>query len=52
LVVELALGDPTLDTWVDDKAQRVLLKRGDSFFVLPGNTYRYFYSISSVLSGL
>ena len=39
--VELGIADPTSDTWRDETAQRVLLKKGDSFFVPPGNVYRY-----------
>lgn len=38
--VELGLSDPTLDEWDDSKAQRILLKKGDCFFVPPANIYR------------
>ena len=38
--VELGLSDPTLDEWDDGKAQRILLKKGDCFFVPPANIYR------------
>ena len=39
-MVELGLSDPTADEWDDKKAQRILFKKGDSFFVPPANIYR------------
>lgn len=39
-VVELGLANPKEDVWVDEIAQRILLKKGDSFYVPPGNIYR------------
>jgi len=39
-LVELGVADPAADKWNDANAQRVQLKRGDSFFVPPGNIYR------------
>ena len=41
LTVELGLADPSEGEWIDDRAQRILLKKGDSFYVPPGNIYRY-----------
>ena len=41
LIVEVAIADPNSEVWVADSAQRVLLKAGDSFFIPPGNIYRY-----------
>jgi mannose-6-phosphate isomerase-like protein (cupin superfamily) len=38
--VEMGIADPKLEEWEDAKAQRVLLKKGDSFYVPPGNIYR------------
>ena len=38
--LELGLADPAKDEWVDRSAQRVLLKKGDCFYVPPGNIYR------------
>jgi hypothetical protein len=39
--VELGIADPREDEWRDDVAQRSLLRKGDSFFIPPGNIYRY-----------
>jgi hypothetical protein len=38
--VELGIAHPQLDEWEDSTAQRLLLKKGDSFYVPPGNIYR------------
>jgi len=38
--VELGIADPSKGEWDDDAAQRQLLKKGDSFYVPPGNIYR------------
>ena len=38
--VELGIADPTIDSWEDESAQRLLLRKGDSFYVPPGNIYR------------
>jgi hypothetical protein len=38
--VEMGLADPREEEWQDDIAQRTLLRKGDSFFVPPGNIYR------------
>ena len=40
LKVELGIADPKEEEWKDDIAQRILLRKGDSFFVPPGNIYR------------
>ena len=40
LEVELGIADPQEEEWKDDIAQRILLRKGDSFFVPPGNIYR------------
>jgi mannose-6-phosphate isomerase-like protein (cupin superfamily) len=29
-----------LEEWDDKRAQRILLKKGDSFYIPPGNIYR------------
>ena len=39
--VELALSDPSQDGWNSETAQRILLKKGDCFYIPPGNYYRY-----------
>ena len=41
LKVELGIADPKEEEWKDDIAQRILLRKGDSFFVPPGNIYRW-----------
>jgi len=38
--IELGISDPAEMEWRDDTAQRQLLKKGDSFYVPPGNIYR------------
>lgn len=38
--VELGIADPSVDTWTSQNAQRVILRKGDSFFIPPGNIYR------------
>lgn len=38
--LELGLAHPQLDAWEDGTAQRMLLKKGDQFFIPPGNIYR------------
>lgn len=38
--LELGLAHPDLDAWEDSTAQRMLLKKGDQFYVPPGNIYR------------
>ena len=38
--VELGIADPSEPEWRDPVAQRQLLKKGDSFYVPPGNIYR------------
>ncbi len=38
--IELAIADPSQAEWNHEKAQRQLLKKGDSFFVPSGNVYR------------
>jgi len=38
--IELGISDPAEAEWRDATAQRQLLKKGDSFFVPPGNIYR------------
>mmetsp|Transcript_18619 Transcript_18619/g.17945 ORF Transcript_18619/g.17945 Transcript_18619/m.17945 type:complete len:798 (+) Transcript_18619:113-2506(+) len=38
--VELGIADPREEEWKDNIAQRILLRKGDSFFVPPGNIYR------------
>ena len=38
--LELGVAHPRLDVWDDQSAQRLLLRRGDSFVVPPGNIYR------------
>jgi hypothetical protein len=43
--VELGIADPREDEWRDDVAQRSLLRKGDSFFIPPGNIYRCVFSI-------
>lgn len=44
LGLELALADPTKTDWSDETAQRQLLRKGDSFYVPPGNIYRFVLS--------
>lgn len=39
--LEMALADPVEADWNEAIAQRQLLSKGDSFFVAPGNIYRY-----------
>jgi quercetin dioxygenase-like cupin family protein len=40
--VEFGFGDPDDEgEYNEAHAQRILLKKGDSFFVPPGNVYRY-----------
>lgn len=34
------MADPENENWVEEKAQRVLLSKKDSFYVPPGNMYR------------
>ena len=41
IVVEMGIAEPSQEEWIDDSAQRSLLKKGDSFFVPPGNIYRF-----------
>ena len=38
--LELGIADPAEPEWHDETAQRQLLKKGDSFYVPPGNIYR------------
>ena len=38
--LEFGLADPAEAEWKDETAQRQLLKKGDTFFVPPGNIYR------------
>lgn len=38
--VEVGIADPSSEVWVDAKAQRLMLSKGDSFYVPPGNIYR------------
>jgi len=38
--LELGIAHPKLDMWEHHTAQRLLLSKGDSFFVPPGNIYR------------
>jgi len=38
--IELGISDPAEMEWRDETAQRQLLKKGDSFYVPPGNIYR------------
>lgn len=38
--VEFGLADPENEQWLDESAQRILLSKGDFFFVPPGNVYR------------
>ena len=38
--LELGLANPSQEEWMDRTAQRVLLKKGDCFYVPPGNIYR------------
>jgi len=38
--IELGIADPKEEEWNDEKAQRLVLSKGDSFFVPPGNIYR------------
>lgn len=38
--LELGIADPKVAEWSDKTAQRQLLKKGDSFYVPPGNIYR------------
>ncbi len=38
--LELGIADPAEPEWNDETAQRLLLKKGDTFFVPPGNIYR------------
>mmetsp|Transcript_23386 Transcript_23386/g.38962 ORF Transcript_23386/g.38962 Transcript_23386/m.38962 type:complete len:829 (+) Transcript_23386:30-2516(+) len=38
--VELGIAHPNVDVWDNHTAQRLLLRKGDSFFVPPGNIYR------------
>lgn len=38
--LELGIAHPQLDVWETATAQRMLLKKGDSFFIPPGNIYR------------
>jgi hypothetical protein len=38
--VELAIAHPGEDMWVEDTAQRMLLRKGDTFNIPPGNIYR------------
>ncbi len=37
----LGIASPESDSWDDKTAQRRLLSKGDTFFVPPGNIYRY-----------
>ncbi len=39
--LELAIADPSNLDWNDKKAQRQLLRKGDSFYIPPFNIYRY-----------
>ena len=39
--MEFGLADPSDEDWNEKLAQRVLLKQKDSFYVPPGNVYRY-----------
>jgi hypothetical protein len=45
LSLEFALSDPRKTDWNDEAAQRQLLRKGDSFYVPPGNIYRYYHCI-------
>ena len=45
LGLELAISDPTKTDWNDESAQRQLLRKGDTFFVPPGNMYRYIIDV-------
>ena len=38
--LEVGIADPSDEEWNDDIAQRLCLKKGDSFFIPPGNIYR------------
>lgn len=38
--LEVGLASPDQDEWVDRSAQRLLLNKGDCFYVPPGNIYR------------
>lgn len=38
--LELGVGDPRGDAWDANTAQRLLLMKGDSFYIPAGNIYR------------
>lgn len=38
--LELGIADPDKDSWDNKRAQRQLLRKGDSFVIPPGNIYR------------
>lgn len=40
LAVELGIANPMQERWDDASAQRILMKKGDSFYVPPGNVYQ------------
>ena len=38
--LEVGIADPSDEEWNDSIAQRLCLRKGDSFFIPPGNIYR------------
>lgn len=49
LAFEFGIADPDQPEWNDATATRQLLKKGDFFYVPPGNIYRYSIAYCNIL---